>query len=173
MKTILLYGNLEEDNPLIMAALSELIDLPKVKQRRTVELVVASDGGRDSIGRALIGAIERARRRGWRVATHVIGKACSAAALVAAAGDRGWRTIDRHATAMVHLSFLGGLGESNTRDLEVSADMMRAHDARWFLYLGSVSRRSAEDWRQLLSDRLDHWLLPEEYVSLGLADKVV
>ena len=146
--------------------MAQLLFLDSENNDREAHLYVNSGGGLVTSGLAIYDTMRHVR---CPVSTTCVGQACSMAALLLAAGDRGKRRILPNGRVMIHQP-LGGFSGQAT-DIEIHAREILEMKER---LNGILSELTGQKVKKVAADtERDHFLSAEEAVAYGLADEVV
>jgi ATP-dependent Clp protease protease subunit len=132
-----------------------------------INLIINSDGGDVYEGLGIIDFIDTLP---CPVNTNVIGRACSMAAIILAAGT-GTRVASKNAIIMVHELSTGNYGKAT--DLVSTSAHIEQLDTVLFTLLNKYTKRdlNSEYWQKLA--RKDYYMNSESALRHGLIDKIL
>ncbi|MDE9365160.1 ATP-dependent Clp protease proteolytic subunit [Luteipulveratus sp. YIM 133132] len=162
----IVYLGTEIDDGVSNALIAQILHLESQDPTREINLYINSPGGSLTAAFAVYDAMRYVRPR---IATTVVGQACSTAALLLAAGTKGARGVLPHARVL--LSQPSGQGRGAIPDLILQADEVIRLRAAAELVLSQHTGQEVETLRRD-TDR-DRIFDPESAVAYGLADHVV
>lgn len=138
----------------------------ETKSEGPLHLIINSPGGSVSAGLAIIDTMESIERP---VHTHVLGMAASMAALIAACGEPGHRSVSPLSEVMIHQPLMYGAG-GQASDIAIAAEAILRQKKK---LNGLLAKATGKTIRVIekATDR-DTWLNAEEAVKFGLADVV-
>ena len=146
--------------------MAQLLFLDSESNDREARLYLNSGGGLVSAGLAIYDTMRHLR---CPISTICVGQACSMAALLLAAGDRGRRRILPNGRVMIHQP-LGGFSGQAT-DIQIHAGEILKTKERLNQILAELT---GQKFKKVAADtERDHFLSAEEAVAYGLADEVV
>jgi len=133
---------------------------------RDILFYINSPGGSVTAGMSIYDTMQFVK---CDVQTIVLGQAASMGSLLAAAGTRGKRFILPNARHMIHQPLGGASGQAT--DVEIQAREL----LRWKTVLTEIYvRHTGKTFDELRSDmERDNFMIAEQAVSYGLADKVL
>ena len=158
-----LSGSIEPTN--IEAASKWVLYAKFNKIEKPLTLHINSEGG--DLGDA-IGLVDLMRGLGVNVRTLGYGNIMSAAFMIFAAGQKGYRAIGKNTTIMVH-QFNDSL-EGKYHDMRAYAKECDRYNKKMEQILSECSNLSVKDVRTKLLKPTDVWLSAEELVEYGIAD---
>ena len=158
-----LSGSIEPTN--IEAASKWVLYAKFNKIEKPLTLHINSEGG--DLGDA-IGLVDLMRGVGVNVRTLGYGNIMSAAFMIFAAGQKGYRAIGKNTTIMVH-QFNDSL-EGKYHDMRAYAKECDRYNKKMEQILSECSNLSVKDVRTKLLKTTDVWLSAEELVEYGIAD---
>lgn len=163
-RTLFLTCDAEEDA--VSDLIADMLLLEKDAPDKPINLVISSWGGALDMGMALYDIM---KSLSCPVDTFALGKACSAAALILAAGT-GTRWVYPSTRLMIHQPS-GGTQYGTITDNEIA----RANDLAWKkLYLEALAECCGQPFKKVKKDcERDKWMSAEEAVAYGLADRIV
>jgi ATP-dependent Clp protease protease subunit len=146
--------------------IAQLLHLEGEDMDRPVNLYINSPGGDMT---ALFAVYDAMQFLGPPVHTVCVGQACSAAAVLLAAGAEGHRTVLPNARILIHQPHGGAQGQST--DMEIQVREMVAMRERMIDIL--VERTNQTRERIVADIDRDYILRGEEAVAYGLVDEVI
>ena len=158
-----LSGSIEPMN--IEAASKWLLYAKFNKIEKPLTLHINSEGG--DLGDA-IGLVDLMRGVGVDVRTLGYGNIMSAAFMIFAAGQRGYRAVGKNTTIMVH-QFNDSL-EGKYHDMRAYAKECDRYNKKMEQIISECSNLTVKDVRTKLLKPTDVWLSAEELVEYGIAD---
>ena len=131
-----------------------------------IHLVINSPGGSVSAGLAIIDTV---KALACPVHTHVLGIAASMAAVIAACGEKGYRSASPSSVLLIHQPLIYGAG-GQVSDIVIAADAVLKQKQ---MLNELLARETGNTIRRIenATDR-DTWLGAEEAVNFGLIDRV-
>lgn len=158
-----LSGNID---PMNIEAASRWILYAKFnKIEKPLTLHVNSEGG--DLADA-IGLVDLMRGVGVSVRTLAYGNLMSAAFMIFAAGEKGYRAIGKNTTIMIH-QFSDSL-EGKYHDMRAYAKECDRYNHKMAHLISECSKLSVKDVKSKLLRPTDVWLTAEELVDYGIAD---
>lgn len=161
----IVYLGTELDDGVANALIAQLLHLESLDQDAAINLYINSPGGSIT---AMLGVYDTMQFIGAPVATTCIGQACSAAAILLAAGTAGSRSVLPHARILLHQPAAQGRGA--IPDLILAADEVLRQRTQLEEILARHTGQSLATLRRD-TDR-DRIFGPAEAVAYGLADQV-
>ena len=146
--------------------IAQLLFLDSENDQRDIHLYINSGGGLVTAGLAVFDTMRHIKSP---VATTCVGQACSMAAILLAAGDKGLRQMLPNARAMIHQPLGGFSGQAS--DIEIHSKEILATKKRLNAILASLTGKSEK--RVATDTERDTFFSAEEAVAYGLADAVV
>ena len=146
--------------------IAQLLFLDSENDQRDIHLYINSGGGLVTAGLAVFDTMRHIKSP---VATTCVGQACSMAAILLAAGDKGLRQMLPNARAMIHQPLGGFSGQAS--DIEIHSKEILATKKRLNAILASLTGKSEK--RIATDTERDTFFSAEEAVAYGLADAVV
>lgn len=163
-RIVFLVGEINDGAANIIIA--QMLFLEAENNDRNIHLYINSGGGLVTAGLAIYDTIRHVK---CPVSTMCIGQACSMAALLLAAGERGQRRILPNARVMIHQP-LGGFSGQAT-DIEIHSREILAMKKKINRLLSAATGKNE---RRIGADtERDRFFDAAEAVSYGLADIVV
>lgn len=133
-----------------------------------VSLYINSMGGSVNAGLAILDIIHGSD---LPIDMYCIGQACSMAAVILAAGQKGRRFILPHSRVMIHEVLLsGGVGGSATSISRISESVMETRDLINSI-LAEHTGKSVEEINRATS--FDNFMNAEQAVEFGICDRIV
>ncbi|MGI9337236.1 MAG: ATP-dependent Clp protease proteolytic subunit [Gammaproteobacteria bacterium] len=146
--------------------IAQLLFLEAENDQRDIHLYINSGGGLVTAGMAIFDTMRHIKSP---VATTCVGQACSMAAVLLAAGDKGLRRMLPNARAMIHQPLGGFSGQAS--DIAIHTREILAAKERLNNILASLTGKSAK--RIAADTERDTFFSAQEAVDYGLADAVV
>ena len=146
--------------------IAQLLFLDSENDQRDIHLYINSGGGLVTAGLAVFDTMRHIKSP---VATTCVGQACSMAAILLAAGDKGLRQMLPNARAMIHQPLGGFSGQAS--DIEIHSKEILTTKKRLNTILASLTGKSEK--RIATDTERDTFFSAEEAVAYGLADAVV
>ena len=136
--------------------------------RKKVTLLIDSDGGEIGAGLMIYDTLVNAK---IPVDVCCIGKACSMAAILLAAGEKGHRFILPHGKVMIHEPrILGGLGGTASSIRSISNSILEARDT----VNGILAKHTGKSLEAINRCTVyDNFMNAEQAIAFGICDKVV
>ena len=146
--------------------IAQLLHLEGEDMERPVNLYINSPGGDMT---ALFAVYDAMQFMGPPVHTVCVGQACSAAAVLLAAGDEGHRSALPNARILIHQPHGGAQGQSS--DIEIAVrEMVTMRDRM----VDILTERTGQPRERIETDiDRDYILRGEEAVTYGLVDEVI
>ncbi|MCH9757525.1 MAG: ATP-dependent Clp protease proteolytic subunit [Proteobacteria bacterium] len=146
--------------------IAQMLFLDAENSERDIHLYINSGGGIVTSGMAIFDTMSYVKSP---VSTICIGQACSMAAVLLAAGQRGKRRILPNARVMIHQPLGGFSGQAS--DIEIHTREILAMREKLNDLLARLSGKSKK--RIATDTERDHFLTAEEATAYGLTDMVV
>lgn len=149
--------------------LVKLIDEQSALKEGTINFYINSNGGYDHELFNLLALIAIAKQKGIKITTTVLGRAYSAASLLAVQGD--YRRMYKHADHLLHYGTASG--EAKT---PVQATRLKKHLDTKFNYMLSLYTEHTKLTRKWLEEHMyddDLRLNAQECLKYGLVDEVI
>jgi len=137
-----------------------------VEERLPIKIFINSDGGDLSAVLNFINVIQLSKTP---VYTIGMGKAYSSGTLLLLAGNKGRRYIFQDTTALLHSGSTGAMG--NTDKVLDNFQFTQRQEKRVKEYV--VANTNITDKLYTKNYRKDWWLMSDEIISLGVADKII
>lgn len=163
-RIIFLVGDINDYTANIVIA--QMLFLDAENGERDMHLYINSGGGLVSAGLAVFDTMNYVKSA---VSTICVGQACSMAAVLLAAGERGKRRLLPNSRVMIHQP-LGGFSGQAT-DVEIHAREIMLMKKKINRLLAAMTGKSEK--RVAADTERDHFLDAEEAVAYGLADVIV
>jgi ATP-dependent Clp protease, protease subunit len=146
--------------------IAQLLHLEGEDMDRPVNLYINSPGGDMT---ALFAVYDAMQFLGPPIHTVCVGQACSAAAVLLAAGAEGYRTALPNARILIHQPHGGAQGQST--DMEIQVKEMVTMRERM---IDILTERTGQTRERIVADiDRDYILRGEEAVAYGLVDEVI
>ena len=178
MRTIGLFGAVEEEKIADLIALIMLLSEPKLtqeeeeepKEMKPIDFIISTPGGNADDMFALYD-IMRINRDKCPIHTFGLGKVMSAGVLLLAAGTKGQRKIGKNCRVMIH-SVIGG-NAGSFHNLENEMEEIRYIQTAYLKALADETNMSYNQLRKMIDKKVNVYLSAEEAVKLGIADIIV
>lgn len=161
----IIYFNGEVDEESCNTVVAQLLYLSSV-DNRDISLYINSPGGSVVDG---LGIIDTMNFIPCDVMTTCIGMAASMGAVLLSNGTKGKRFVLPHSRVMIHSVWSGFRGHTADMKIEMEQTLRCQEDV--YNILSENTGRSFEEIEKLC-DR-DKWLIGEEAVEMGIADKLL
>lgn len=146
----------------------QLLAMDKISATLPIYLFIDSPGGEINSG---FSVYDTARFISAPVTTIVAGLAASMGSIIALCAPKERRYAMPNAKLLIHQPLISGYLQGPASDLEIHAeDIVKTREKINKLYAKETGKSLEEIQR--LTDR-DHWLNPEEALSLGLISKII
>lgn len=166
-RCIYLYGFINEQN--IMSAINQIHTL-ETTDDSDINLYINSDGGFLNDCFALIDVMDTSP---CDVATYTVGRAASAACLIASNGTKGKRFCGKNAQFMYHEPY-GDLYDVKGSDVPYYDKMFRKDNQRANKILSQNTGQNVKDIKEMFfQPRLDKWMGAREALKFGIVDKIM
>ena len=167
-RIVMLYGVVDEHT--VANSIVQMLDLAH-NSPAPITLFISSHGGSVDELRSLYDVMKFLP---VEVQTVGVGKICSAATLLLAAGAKGKRLISASTRVMMHpVSIMGAGLEGNIFQVENQVDeMMRTHRMLTNMYVRETNA-SIDRIEEIMKLGHDYWMNAQQAVELGLADKII
>ena len=146
--------------------IAQMLFLDAENSERDIHLYINSGGGLVTAGLAVFDTMNYVRSS---VSTMCVGQACSMAAVLLAAGDRGKRRLLPNSRVMIHQPLGGFHGQAS--DIEIHAREILEMKKKINRLLSSLTGKSEK--RVAADTERDHFLNANEAVAYGVADVIV
>lgn len=138
----------------------------EANERTPIKILINSNGGELS---AVLNFINVMQLSKTPVHTIGLGKTYSSAGLLLLAGSKGHRYVFTDTTALIHAGSTGAMG--NTDKVLDNFEFTQRQEKRVKDFI--VANTNITDKLYTKNYRKDWWLMCDEIISLGLADKVI
>ena len=135
-------------------------------ERTPIKILINSDGGELPAVLNFINVIQLSKTP---VYTIGLGKAYSSGGLMLLAGSKGHRYVFQDTTALIHAGSTGAMG--NTDKVLDNFEFTQRQEKRVKDFI--VANTSITDKLYTKNYRKDWWLMSDEIILLGLADKII
>ena len=137
-------------------------------QVKAILVIINSPGGEISSTLAIANTMRNLRHP---VVTFAPGGAYSGAALILSAGTKGFRYVSDTTIAMIHGVQLGGFFYGGQKEYEETLEIIKKYNQAIINFLHKTTGQTKE---KLSKDLMgEKWLVGQEIISYGLADKVI
>ena len=169
LKDRIVFLGSQIDSNVANVVIAQLLFLDQEEDSRDILLYINSPGGVLSAGLAILDTMNYVKAD---VQTICVGMAASMGAILLANGAKGKRLILPHAKVMIHQPIVrgGGIGGQVT-DITITAKQLQKDKDRVKDVLASLTGQPAAKVERDVER--DHWLLAQEAVDYGVADKVI
>ena len=164
-RRIFLHGSVEEDS--IGSAIRGLYLLSDMS-KEPIELYVSSYGGELDEAFALHDVTRTIKAP---VHTVALGKCMSAAPVLVACGQTGYRWVAEHTTFMLHDCSLDEI-EGHPSQVLAHAESAREQMRTMARLLAKYSKKEARFWSRIFSSKNDRFFTANEAIEWGLVDQV-
>lgn len=155
------------DDEVANLIVAQLLHLESDNDEKPIALYINSPGGSMDAMFAIYDTMQHIRPE---VHTTCIGMAASAAALILAGGESGFRSILPHGRVMIHQPHVGNLG-GQASDIEIHAAEILRQRAQANEIL---ARHTGHDIEKIQSDTdRDRWLTAPQALEYGLVDTIL
>lgn len=163
-RSILLFGPIEPKST--QKIITQLLVLNQKSGKEPIRLYVNSPGGYADDGFAIYDVMNFVEAPVYTICSGI---AASAATVVMAGGEKGYRYSLPHSRLMLHQPSSGARGSAS--DITVAAkEILRLREKGNQLY----ARETGHDIEKIREDlHRDFWMTAEEAVEYGLVDKIV
>lgn len=162
-RIVFLYGEIEAD--LGYSVIAQLLYLAGVSED-PINIYINSEGGHIIDALALYDTIKFVKPI---IKTTCIGQACSASALLLAAGTKGYRSALPNSRVMIH-ELRGGVSGTRNEMVSYSNESDRVMD----LFINILSDLTGKKFSEIAKDmKKDFFMNPEEALKYGLIDNIV
>ena len=145
---------------------AQLIFLESESPTKDISLYINSPGGSVTAGLAIYDTMQYVS---CPVVTICMGQACSMAAILLAAGEKGKRAILPNARVMIHQPSGGAEGQAS--DIIISSrELQRINEVTRRLMAQHTGRSEEEIAKDILRD---HYMDADDALSYGIVDKVM
>lgn len=138
------------------------------QSREPVRLYINSSGGSVSAGLAILDIMQGST---LPIDIYCVGQACSMAAVLLAAGQKGRRFILPHSRVMIHEVLLaGGVGGSATSISRISESVMETRN----IVNGILAEHTGKTPEEInLATSFDNFMNARQAVEFGICDKII
>lgn len=164
-RIVFLSGDVTEHT--ITNVQAQLISLANISSA-PIKLIVSTYGGSVDEMFSLYDTLKLIKTPVYTVA---LGKVMSAGVLLLAAGDKGHRTIGRHARIMIH-PVSGGSGGTVFQLENDSKENIRLHNLMVNALISETKMKKAEI-EKIMKIGYDYYITADEAVRLGIVDSIV
>jgi ATP-dependent Clp protease protease subunit len=164
-RRIFLMDELTVDSVTIVTQSLFLMDSIK---KSTISLVIDSNGG-DTI--QMYKLVDAMNAISSKVETIVLGRAFSAAPIIAASGARGMRYATPNACFMVHQASLSHL-TGKLSEVRAEIDLEAFLDEKWYSIMSKLTKLSRAQWRDLCEKNKDHYFDADTAIEYGIIDEI-
>lgn len=167
-RMVMLYGVIDEH--VVANVIATMLQLAHASHT-PITMLISSHGGSVDELRSVYDVMKFLP---VEVQTVGIGKICSAATLLLAAGSKGKRLISASTNVMIHsVSTMGAGLEGNIFQMQHGLNqMMRTQNDIVDMYVRETNT-SRECVEEIMRLGHDHWMNAEQAVQFGLADKII
>jgi ATP-dependent Clp protease protease subunit len=165
-RIVMLYGEVNELS--IASTIAQLLSLANQSATKPVHLVISTYGGSLDDMFCLYDTVKFLP---CPVHTVALGKVMSAGILLLASGHKGNRLIGNSARLMMH-SLSGGVAGNVFEVLNETEEMKRLQNLM-VSALEHETKMSQKQIENIMGNKLDRYILPEEAVKLGIVDKII
>lgn len=136
---------------------------------KTITITISSYGGCAYSLLALVGYIERFKEQGYRINIHLESMGFSAGFYLLMCGS--YRTMNRHAMAMIHSMSTGTYGhiQEMTEDMKHNEVLQGKIEELTIKY----TKFSDKDMEEIRKYKLDKYMTAEECLEKGIIDEIV
>ena len=162
---IIFIGDLIGDD-LANSVIAQLLFLDSQDQKKDIKIYINTPGGMVTSGMAIYDTIQHVKSD---VMTVCVGIAASMGAVLLAAGTRGKRFILPNAEVMIH-QIMGG-AEGQATDIKIRAEhILRLRDRINKI----LAKHTGQELTKIEKDTdRDYFMIAEEAVKYGIADKII
>jgi len=159
----------EEIDCEVASTIVALLDILNAKDPKApISLYINSPGGDTEQCFAIYDAMQMIEAP---VKTICIGHACSSAAVLLAAGNKGMRYTTPNARIMIHQVYIDGEVDGRATDFEVEVKEIKVTKKQMTEIL---ARHTGQTYRKVYRDcETDKWLSAEEAKEYGIVDKIL
>lgn len=166
LKDRIIFLTGEINNEMANVVVAQLLFLEAEDPTKDIMLYINSPGGMVTAGMAIYDTMQYIKAP---VCTFVIGMAASMAAVLAAAGDKGKRTVLPNAEIMIHQPLGGTQGQAT--DIAIHAEQILKTKDTLNRILSECTGKPLE---QIKHDvERDYYLNAEEALAYGLVDNII
>lgn len=133
-----------------------------------IDIYISSPGGEVNAGLCIYDIIQSCNND---INMYCIGSACSMAAVLLAAGQKGRRYILPHSKVMIHEVLVsGGIGGSATSISEISKSILGTRD----IVNGILAKHTGKSIKDInKATSFDNYMTAEEAVKFGICDEII
>ncbi|MBC8061345.1 MAG: ATP-dependent Clp protease proteolytic subunit [Clostridiaceae bacterium] len=135
-------------------------------ERIPIKILINSDGGELPAVLNFINVIQLSKTPVYTIA---FGKAYSSGGLMLLAGSKGYRYVFQDTTALIHAGSIGAMG--NTDKVLDNFEFTQRQEKRIKDFI--VANTNITEKLYTKNYRKDWWLMSDEIILLGLADKII
>ena len=166
-----IYWNFDIDDSLVDFSLMIIKwnkqDKGKASNERVpIKILINSDGGELAAVLNFINVLQLSKTP---VYTIGLGKTYSSAGLILLAGSKGHRYVFQDTTALIHSGSTGAVG--NTDKVLDNFEFTQRQEKRVKDFI--VANTKITEKQYIKNYRKDWWLMSDEIISLGVADKII
>lgn len=165
-RRIFLHGDVAEET--VGIAVRALYLLSSEDAKTPIELFVASYGGELDEAFALY---DVTRTVTAPIHTVAIGKCMSAAPLMVACGQKGYRYATEHCLFMLHDCSLG-YTEGSPEEIEAHTMAARQRMEAYAKILSRCTKKGIKFWREMMSGKADKFFSATQALDWGLIDQI-
>lgn len=139
---------------------------------KEIHLIVNSPGGDSSDGWALIDLLDYVR---MDIRTTGMGECASLGAMLIASGTPGKRCATQNCTLMVHeiQLYMGETIMNRTQFSEMEKVLVKEHQRILNFWLKRSNLKTQQQVQKQLLGPLDHYLMPDEALKIGIIDSIL
>ena len=174
--------NNESINKLIKLVYEVIHDdkLSAYRENNDLEVILHIDSGGGVVSSAFkfIDFIQQLQKKNIKLRTIINGKACSAATLIALAGNK--KQITRHSYAMIHeLSSVTWGNYTQIKSYQRHLDTIHNFIVQMYLQQNNVYNKNSEEDIDKIKDEIEEimqketWFTSEEYKAKGFVDEII
>ena len=134
-----------------------------------ITIYINSDGGRIDVVLPLYDLIQANTKV---VRTIILGKACSAAAILAISGTKGYRLAYKHSQIMLHEASMSGISGKSSQVKETVNDLQHATKLMAEM-IEDKTKISNKKIKKYFDSNIDYWIYSEEALKDGIIDKIL
>lgn len=146
--------------------IAQLLFLDSEDSSKPIHIYINSPGGYVTAGFAIIDAMHLVKAP---IYTYCIGQCASMGAMIFSQGEKGHRSILKHAELMIHQPLGGAQGQAT--DIEIHAKRIMKDKEILIEMLAEASGQPVEKVKQ--DCERDYFMNAEEAVEYGIADKIL
>jgi ATP-dependent Clp protease protease subunit len=146
--------------------IAELFYLQSESKRDDIQMYINSNGGEVPAGLAIYDTMQIIQPE---ICTYSVGKACSMAALLLAAGSKGKRYALPNSRVLIHQPLSGAYGQVTEIEI-LTRELLRTRNNINEI----LARHTGQDVETIRRDtERDYWMTAEEAKSYGIVDEVL